>query len=298
MPNNCRSWRRVLATDAGAGTLADVLRSALALGVERLDAQLLLLHALGKTAVDRAWLLAHERDALSADQVPVIANAQQLFARRAAGEPLAYLRGQQAFFNLALQVDSRVLIPRADTEVLVHWALELLGTALQQLKQPALLDLGTGSGAVALAIKKNHAAVQVTALDASGDALAVAQANAQRLGLDVHWLRSDWFAAVPRRYDLVVANPPYIAIGDAHLAALLHEPHAALVAGADGLDDLRRITSQAPDYLQPGSWLLLEHGFEQAPAVQQLLREQGFAQVQSRRDLAGHWRCSGGQWTA
>lgn len=283
-----------MATDVGASTLADVLRNAFGLGIERLDAQLLVLHALGKSAVDRAWLLAHERDTLLPAQEPQIAVALQLFARRAAGEPLAYLLGRHAFFNLDLQVDQRVLIPRADTEILLQWALQLSSN----FPQSTVLDLGTGSGAVALAIKKSQPAAQVTALDASADALAVAQANAERLGLDVRFVLSNWFAAITGRFNLIVSNPPYIASGDPHLAALTHEPQAALVAGADGLDDLRHIISGAPAHLQPGGWLLLEHGFTQAADVQALLRASGFAQVQSRRDLAGHWRCTGGQWSA
>ncbi|MFM9878954.1 MAG: peptide chain release factor N(5)-glutamine methyltransferase [Burkholderiaceae bacterium] len=274
-------------------TLADALRSAAALGLDRLDAQWLLLHALGRGAADRAWLVGHERDPLPAHQMPQLAQALRLFARRANGEPLAYLVGHQAFFGLDLMVDARVLIPRADTEVLVQWALDLLPGLPAP---PAVLDLGTGSGAVALAIQKNYPQALVTALDASPDALAVAQTNAQRLGVPVAFLRSDWMDQVSAEFHLITANPPYIAEGDAHLAALCCEPAQALVAGADGLDDLRRIAQQAPAHLHTGGWLLLEHGFDQAAAVVSLLAQHGFTQVQSRRDLAGHQRCTGGQW--
>ncbi|MGY8903804.1 MAG: peptide chain release factor N(5)-glutamine methyltransferase [Burkholderiales bacterium] len=278
---------------ASPAKLADVLRVAARLGLEQLDAQWLLLHALGKPPTERAWLAAHAGDAVAPEQASAAAQAQALFTRRAAGEPLAYLVGQQAFYGLDLQVDRRVLIPRADTEVLVQWALDLL-PALGV--QPRVLDLGTGSGAVALAVQKNCPQAQVTALDASVDALAVAQANAARLDLPVTLLRGDWLAEVGSKFELILANPPYIASGDAHLAALAHEPMQALVAGADGLADLRQITAQAPHCLSAGGWLLLEHGFEQAAAVSALLVQHGFTQVQSRCDLAGHGRCSGGQW--
>lgn len=300
MPSNCKSWSQRLATDAHPAsrsgtalpaTLADALHAAASLGLERLEAQWLLLHALGKPPTERAWLAAHERDAWPAGQA--FAVAQALFARRAAGEPLAYVLGYQEFFGLNLQVDRRVLIPRADTEVLVQWALDLLPALGARAR---VLDLGTGSGAVALAVQKNAPQARVTALDASLDALAVAQANAAQLQLPVALLHSDWLAAVDSKFELILANPPYIASGDAHLPALGHEPQQALVAGADGLADLRQITAQAPACLVPGGWLLLEHGFEQAAAVSALLVQHGFSRVQTRHDLAGHGRCSGGQW--
>lgn len=300
MPSNCKSWSRRLAIKARPAaahphppaTLAAALRGAASLGVARLDAQWLLLHALGKKPLERAWLVAHEHEAWPAQELPLLALAQRLFARRAAGEPLAYLLGYQEFFGLNLQVDPRVLIPRADTEVLVQWALDLL----PKLPVPArVLDLGTGSGAVALAIKQHAPQAQVCAIDASADALALAQVNASRLGLAVAWRHSHWFEKVPTPSHLIVSNPPYIAQGDAHLPALRHEPQQALVAGPDGLADLRHLIERAPRHLLPGGWLLLEHGFEQAPAVAALLAQHGFTQVQSRRDLAGHLRCTGGQ---
>jgi release factor glutamine methyltransferase len=206
-----------------------------------------------------------------------------LCARRAADEPVAYLTGQKGFYGLNLQVDARVLDPRPDTETLVDWALERLAGH----PAPRVLDLGTGSGAIALALAHARPDATVLAVDASADALAVARANAERLRLPVQFAQSDWFSAVPGPFDLIVSNPPYIAERDPHLPALRHEPLAALVAGADGLRDLRAIAAAAPTHLVPGGWLLLEHGWDQAEAVQTLLRTQGFEEVQTRNDLAG-----------
>lgn len=265
-------------------TLQDALRQAAALGVARLDAQLLLLHALGRPAGDRAWLIAHDQDELAEP-----AAFLDLCARRVAGEPVAYLVGEKEFFGLPLQVDARVLVPRPDTETLVEWALELL----RDRSAPRVIDLGTGSGAIALAIAKARPDAQVEAVDRSGEALEVARANALRLELPVAFRQADWLSGADGTYDLVVGNPPYVEEGDAHLAALAHEPRAALVSGADGLDDIRRIASQAPRHLRPGGWLLLEHGWNQAPAVRELLTAAGLADAASRHDLAGHERCSG-----
>ena len=203
---------------------------------------------------------------------------------------MAYIIGFKAFFGLLLQVDARVLDPRPDTETLVEWALERLPTDHPQ----RVLDLGTGSGAVALALQHERPACRVTAVDASADALTVTHANAQRLGLPVQCVQSHWMDAVPGPFELIVSNPPYVADGDPHLAALTHEPLSALTSGPDGLDDIRQIIAQAPSRLTPGGWLLLEHGWDQAQAVQTLLRQAGFEQVQSRQDLAGVDRCTGG----
>lgn len=274
-------------------TCTQALAAAQTLGLERLDAQLLLLHALGKPASARAWLLAHDTDELT----PEVAQAfRALCVRRASGEPLAYLVGSKEFFGLALQVDDRVLVPRPDTETLVDWSLERL--QLPGLLQ--VLDLGTGSGAIALAIAHSLQAAgrpaQITAVDASTDALDVARGNAARLGLKVDFIQSGWLAQVTGRFHLIASNPPYIASADPHLAALAHEPLQALTAGADGLDDIRQIIAHAPSHLLPGGWLLLEHGYDQASRVRDLLAQRGFSQVQSRLDLAGIERCSGGQW--
>ncbi|MDO5289713.1 MAG: peptide chain release factor N(5)-glutamine methyltransferase [Pseudomonadota bacterium] len=270
-------------------TLSAALAMLLSRGLPRLEAQMLLLHVLGQPTHARAWLLAHDDRPLPADTAPRL---HALAARRLAGEPLAYLTGEKAFHGLTLHVDARVLDPRDDTETLVDWALALLPA-----EAPArVLDLGTGSGAIALALAHQRPQAQVTAVDASADALAVARANAQRLGLRLHLCQGDWFAPLRGQvFSLIVSNPPYIAEDDAHLPALAHEPRAALVSGADGLHDIRRIVADAPAHLAPGGWLLLEHGWDQAAAVRALLHAAGFAQVQSRRDLAGIERCTGGQ---
>ncbi len=266
------------------------LGDARAAGIDRLDAQLLLAQVVGQS---RAWVIAHGDDVLDGVQY---AAWLRLKTRRCAGEPLAYLLGKIEFYGLELAVDRRVLIPRADTETLVDWAVALLRQHASGEPPPTVLDLGTGSGAIALALRASCPDAQVTAVDASGEALALAQDNARRLGLEVEFLAGDWWSAVAgRRFDLAVANPPYIAAGDAHLPALRHEPLAALVAGADGQDDLRAIIGGALAQLHPGGWLLLEHGHEQDAAVRALLGAAGFGEVQTRRDLAGRPRVSGGR---
>ncbi len=272
-------------------TLAQALAQAHTLGLARIDAQLLLLHAVGRPDAGRAWLLAHDSDAMDDTMhTQFIALCQ----RRLAGEPVAYLTGRKEFYGLPLQVDARVLDPRPDTETLVDWALEVIAP----LASPRVVDLGTGSGAIALALQSQRADAQVLAVDASTDALAVAQANAERLGLPVQFQPANWLAGVEGPFDAIVSNPPYIPSADPHLAALTHEPLQALVSGADGLEDIRTIVTQAPTHLRPGGWLLLEHGYDQAEAVQALLATQGFTQVHSRNDLAGIARCTGGQWPA
>jgi release factor glutamine methyltransferase len=267
--------------------IAQALAHAKTLGLEHLEAQTLLLHALGRDLHDRAWLLLHDTDEPSWDRLEAF-NA--LVQRRLQNEPIAYLTGSQDFHGLKLVVDPRVLVPRPDTETLVDWALSL------GLEQAKVLDLGTGSGAIALALKHARPSWALSAVDASADALLVASANAQTLSLRVNFVHGNWFEALQARFDLIVSNPPYIAEGDPHLPALQAEPRQALVSGMDGLDDIRHIIEQAPHHLNAGAWLLLEHGFDQASAVQDLLRQTGFAQVQSRVDLAGIKRCSGGQW--
>lgn len=272
-------------------TVAQVLAAAIAAGLERLDAQLLLLHALSQASQDRAWLLAHDSDPVSADDAR---QYQKLCARRAGGEPLAYIVGSKEFFGFELQIDPRVLIPRPDTEALVEWALELLHTSREE--RPSVVDLGTGSGAVALAIKKSCPAARVDAVDLSAAALEIAGANAQALGLDVGFRLGSWLEGTVSRYHLIVSNPPYVALNDPHLVDLVHEPLTALASGPDGLDAIRTIVDQAPGHFHPQGWLLLEHGWDQAGAVRELLQRAGFAGVRSRRDLAGTERCSGGQW--
>lgn len=272
-------------------TISQALQAAHAQGLDRLDAQLLMGHVLGR---DRAWLIAHDGDPLPDAQAQSFAG---LCARRAAGEPLAYLVGEREFHGLTLQVSPAVLVPRPDTETLVDWALEVLAGDLADRPAPSVVDLGTGSGAIALAMAHRHAAARVEAVDTSLAALEVARANGQRLGLPVVWHLGSWFEPLAgRRFDLVLSNPPYIAADDPHLAALRHEPTQALTPGGDGLDSLRWLAAEAPVHLQPGGWLLLEHGWDQADPVAAMLRDAGFAAVSHRRDLAGHRRCTGARW--
>ena len=270
-------------------TLAQALAQAQAGGLHRLDAQLLLLHACGRGPQDRAWLIAHDTDAMPP---PQRALWDSVLARRLRGEPLAYITGRKAFYGLDLCIDARVLDPRADTETLVDWALQALPPAPQRV-----LDLGTGSGAVALALQHERSLWAVQAVDYSADALAVAQANAQRLKLPVRFSQGDWLQGAQGRFHAIVSNPPYVAEGDPHLDALRHEPGMALSSGSDGLDAIRTIIAGAPNHLHPGGWLLLEHGFEQAQAVCVLLTQSGFYEVQTRHDLAGLERCSGGRFS-
>jgi release factor glutamine methyltransferase len=268
-------------------SVAQCMQLALRQGLARVDAQILLLHTLARPLHDRAWLLAHDTELLNEAQQHLWDQALQ---RRLQGEPVAYITGRKDFFGLTLNLDARVLDPRPDTEILVEWALELLPSG-----QPSrVLDLGTGSGAVALALQHQRPAARVTAVDASSDALTVAFANALRLNLPVQCMLSHWMDKVPGPFELIVSNPPYVAEGDPHLAALMHEPLHALTSGADGLDDIRQIIAQAPRRLVPGGWLLLEHGWDQAAPVQALLRDAGFVKVQSRRDLGEIERCTGG----
>jgi release factor glutamine methyltransferase len=276
-------------------TIAQTLAAAQTRGLVRIDAQLLLLQALGRPPGDRAWLLAHDTDEVDGE---VTRQFESLVQRRAAGEPLAYLVGHKEFFGLNLQVDPRVLIPRPDTETLVNWSLEVLQSD-SMTAAVAVLDLGTGSGAIALALahqlKADGTPATIAAADASAGALAVARENAARLRLDVTFFESNWFEKVGGHFHLIVTNPPYVADADPHLTDLKHEPLQALTAGADGLDDIRQIIDEARAHLHPGGWLLLEHGFDQAAQVRDLLVQRGFSEVQSRLDLPGIERCSGGQ---
>jgi release factor glutamine methyltransferase len=268
-------------------TVAAALAQARSLGIDRLDAQLLVALAAGR---DRPWVLAHGE----ADVDPALIDA--LFARRAAGEPLAYLTGRREFHGLTLLVTPAVLVPRPDTETLVDWSLELLTGPTGR----RVIDLGTGSGAIALALKHAVPSAQVHALDASAAALEVARVNAARLALPVTFHQGAWWQAVAGLvFDLALANPPYVAPADPHLAALRHEPAMALVPqgdAGDGLADIERIVAGAPAHLAAGAWLLIEHGAGQAPAVRSRLESQGFRRTITRPDLAGRPRVTGAAW--
>ena len=274
-------------------TVSSALLAAQRVGVERLDAQWLLSDLLAQS---RTWLIAHADSRLEPVQWRCWLG---LLGRHASGEPLAYLLRRQAFFGLTLQVDRTVLVPRSDTETLVEWALQILLERDQGMPPPLVIDLGCGSGAIGLALKSVCPAAEVTAVDLCIEALAVAASNGTRLGLAVDWRCGDWWAAVgDGSFDLAVSNPPYIAGDDPHLSALRYEPTLALVAADGGLAALRQIIAGAPGHLHPQSWLLLEHGYQQAGAVAKLLQDHGFEVVQTRSDLAGRPRCTGGRWPA
>jgi release factor glutamine methyltransferase len=267
-------------------------RIAATLGLERrdarLDARVLAAHVLG---VDAAWLIAHDTDPLPAQQVLAF---QSLLARRLSGLPIAYLTGIREFYGRLFQVSADVLIPRPDTELLVELAL----ARIPPEHAINVLDLGTGSGCIAITLALERPLARVTAVDHSPAALALAQSNAKTLNARVEFLASDWFNALPgRRFDLIVSNPPYIAVADPHLAQgdLRFEPISALAAGADGLDDLRHLIAAARAHLKPGGALLLEHGYDQSTAIRTLLRQNGIQSPQSWDDLAGVQRVSGGK---
>jgi release factor glutamine methyltransferase len=249
----------------------------------RVDAQTLLRRALGVT---RAWLIAHAEQALTTEEQT---RFQHLLHRRLQGEPVAYILGRREFYGLEFTVAPGVLIPRPDTETLVEAALRLMQQNPSTSRQ--ILDLGTGSGAIAIAIAVNDSLSRVVAVDKSEDALNVARGNAERLGAaSVRFMQSDWFAALAdERFDIIASNPPYIAAGDPHLSQgdLRFEPLGALASGVDGLDDIRRIVALAPAHLEPGGWLLLEHGYDQADRVAALMREAGFTEIDHAADLAG-----------
>ena len=264
------------------------LREARARGLERLDAQLLLAHVLRQS---RSWLLAHGDDALTAAHA---AAYDVLVARRAAGEPFAYLVGEREFHGLALAVDASVLVPRPDTETLVDWALDLLHGELRDAAAPAVLDLGTGSGAIALAIRNGCPRARLWAGERSAGALAVARANAARLALDVRFVQGDWWEALAGAadapvFDLVVSNPPYIPSADLPTlsAEVRREPVLALDGGADGLAAYRRVVAEAARVLEPHGTLLCEIGAGQAASVVDLFAAAGFGDVGRFADLAG-----------
>lgn len=265
-----------------ASALGDAQRS-----IAIAEARTLLRHLLG---CSHAALEIRRDRPLSAEQVEAL---ERLVKRRVRGEPIAYLIGIREFYGRPFRVAPSVLIPRPETELLVDLALERLADAAR----PRILDLGTGSGVLAITLALECPRARVSAVNNAPAALAVAEGNAHALGASVSFLLGDWLCAFQReRFDAIVANPPYVAEGDPHLFAgdLPWEPTGALVSGADGLAALRRIIPDAPSYLNPGGWFLTEHGFDQAAVCRELLSEAGLAEVRSWRDLAGIERVSGG----
>jgi release factor glutamine methyltransferase len=272
-------------------TSGAALASAASLLGTRLDAELLLAHVLDGS---RASVVARDERVLTPEEQ---GDFEQLLARRMAGEPLAYLTGTREFWSLELEVTRDVLVPRPETELLVEWYL-----SFPRKRESRVFDLGTGSGAIALAIAKERADARVVASDLSAAALGVARANARSIGADnVEFVQGSLFEALDSRvrgndgFDVIVSNPPYVAEGDPHLAELKFEPALALTSGADGLDALRAIVAGAPARLRDGGWLLVEHGATQGAAVRELFARAGFAQVETRRDLAGLERATGGR---
>ena len=277
----------MLASEAHPVKVKEALR---AFGTDYRDAELMLLHCLGRD--ERSWLIAHDQDELPTD---VIATFSSLSDERLKGMPLAYLLGYREFWSLKLKVTRDVLIPRPETELLVEWAVELAS----QYDLQSMLDLGTGSGAIALAVKHDLPHLTVTASDVSGSALRVARENAEDLGLPVEFVESSWFGALAhRRWALIASNPPYVAADDDHLkdGDLRFEPSTALTDGGDGLSSIREIASNAPNHLEAGGWLLIEHGYDQAADVRSILELNGFSKVSLRHDLAGRPRVTGGCW--
>jgi len=256
---------------------------------DRLEAELLLVHVLGKP---RSWLIAHADDALDDTAASAF---DALVQRRRDGEPVAYITGHRGFWTLELEVTPATLIPRPETELLVELALA------RMTSKASVVDLGTGSGAIALAMARECPTASVVATDASADALAIAQRNAAKHGIgNVRFVQGDWLAPLAgERFDLIVSNPPYIEADDPHLGQgdLRFEPATALASGADGLDDIRRIVAQAREHLQPGGWLLMEHGWNQGTAVREVLSAAGYAEVFTAQDLEQRDRISGGVWS-
>ncbi len=269
--------------------LGDALQTA---GLDRREARLLLAAASG---IPEARFVAHPEHELDESSR---SRFEAWTARRKQGEPIAYLTGWREFYGLTLAVTPAVLIPRHESELLVERALERLAAQATQ-HACRVLDLGTGSGALALAIKRECPSARLCAVDASRPALAVARGNALRLRLDVDWREGHWYSAVPGAcFDVIVSNPPYVALGDPHLAQgdLRFEPTAALIGGTDGLAAIRDIVRDAPAHLRPGGWLFLEHGYDQAVAVRACLQAADFEEIATWRDLAGHLRVSGGRF--
>lgn len=286
-------------SEANSNVLANVVARAQqqlmqALQLSNIEARIeiqILLHSIMPQAT-RAWLIAHENDALDAN---IHAGLQKLLQRRLTGEPIAHIIGHREFYGLDLQVTADTLIPRPDTETLVEAAL----SCIPEHKKAHVLDLGTGTGAIALAIAKHRPQVEVVAVDASEKALSVAKNNAQRLAIsNVSFQVSNWYDAVENeRFDLIVSNPPYIEQDDVHLQQgdLRFEPLTALASGIDGLDDIRQIIANALPHLKPQGWLLLEHGYNQADSVTDLMADIGLVDITTIQDLGGNDRVTLGK---
>lgn len=260
--------------------------------IDRIDARMLLQHVL---TVDHAFLLTYPDQVLAPQQIE---DFFRLVKRRIDGIPVAYLTGERAFYDLTFKVTEAVLIPRPETELLVELALERI-----PVDQPLrILDLGTGSGAIAITLAKHRPQTQVVAIDVSADALAVSRWNAKNLQVDnLSWVMGSWFDELSaQKFDLIISNPPYVAENDPHLRQgdLRFEPQIALSAGSNGVACIRHIIEAAPKYLTNGGWLLLEHGYDQADECRQLLQHVGFSNICSYPDLAGIMRVSGGQMNA
>ncbi len=256
----------------------------------KLDVELLLAHALKK---DRTYLFTWHDKLLSAEEVEIF---QSLFVRRIQGEPIAYILGQQEFWDLILHTAEHTLIPRADTETLIEWSLEL---AESLPTNAAVIDLGTGTGAIALALAKEQPSWKVEAVDVIPEAVKLAQANAHLNQLQrVNIYQGSWFENVKGRFDLIVSNPPYIDPDDKHLSQgdVRFEPKSALIANNKGLADLEYIAEQGRHYLVSGGWLLMEHGYDQLESVQAIFSRLGYQQVSTRFDLGGNPRITGGQF--
>lgn len=252
------------------------------------DAEILLSFVTGRA---RTYLLAFGETVLTAEQLALL---ESLAARREQGEPIAYLVGEREFWSLPLSVSSATLIPRPDTECLVEQALAHLPATPCRI-----LDLGTGTGAIALAIASERPDCSVVGGDIKADAVALARHNAEKLAINnVYFLQSSWFESVSGLFTLIVSNPPYIDANDPHLnqGDVRYEPHSALVAPAEGLADLAEIIRQSPAYLEAGGWLMLEHGWQQAEAVQKLLKNAGFSAVMTHKDYGNNDRVTLGQW--
>jgi len=298
-----------LNTHQGASnTLGALINLSCQHGLTRLEAQCLMLKAMGRAQSEKVWLYTH-------DQTELTPTEESLFwadvRRRLAHVPLAYITQESCFYGLPLKVDERALDPRSDTEVLVDWALEILNSKkkvstnspirpLNSLnlneKMLKVVDLGCGSGAIALALKKNAPECEVWAIDQSLNALDLTQHNAQALSLQLMVRQGSWLEGIESHlFDLIVSNPPYIAPGDPHLENLLHEPLSALVSPEEGMADIRAIAKQAISHLKAGAWLLFEHGHDQSARVRETLEDLGYINIKTRPDLAGIPRCTGGQ---